>query len=165
MGFSPKHSTLVTLILNLRTHSITPQFHVVFDDSFSSIHSSSQRAPKIWEELITSPGARYEVMLDNQENPDLADEWLTEGEALARSNACREQILQSSLSPNLEESSPSQLEEVPTQDSSQLQREPKSDSHTDLPVVDEDHQVLDTDFDGDDLPSSSQQTEGTEAPT
>eukprot|EP00957_Ditylum_brightwellii_P198952 15164672-Ditylum_brightwellii.AAC.1 len=28
MGFSPKHSTLVGLILSLRTHSITPQFHV-----------------------------------------------------------------------------------------------------------------------------------------
>eukprot|EP00957_Ditylum_brightwellii_P148603 11314042-Ditylum_brightwellii.AAC.1 len=97
---------------------------MVFDDSFSSIHSSSQRALKIWEELITSPGARFEGMLDDQDEPELADEWLSEGEALARSNACQEQILQSSLSPNLEESSPSQLEEVPTQGSSQLQREP-----------------------------------------
>ena len=107
MGFSPRHSTLVTLILNLRTHSITPQYHVVFDDSFSSVHSSPQLAPKIWEELITSPGARFEVKLDDQDEAELADEWLSEGEALARSNARREQILKTSLSPNLEESSPS----------------------------------------------------------
>ena len=90
MGFSPSYSTLVTLILNLRTHSITPQYHVVFDDSFSSVHCSSQQAPKIWEELITSPGARFEVKLDDQDDLELADEWLSEGEALARLTAQRE---------------------------------------------------------------------------
>ena len=99
MGFSPKHSTLVTLVLNLRTHSITPQYHVVFDDSFTSVHSSPQQATKIWEELITSPGARFEVNLDNQDDLELADEWLTEGEGLARSNAQRERILRESSSP------------------------------------------------------------------
>ena len=107
MGFSPRHSTLVTLILNLRTHSITPQYHVVFDDSFSSVHCSSQQAPKIWEELITSPGARFEVKLDDQDEPELAGEWLSEGEALARSTAQREQILRDSLSPNIKDYSPS----------------------------------------------------------
>ena len=34
MGFSPHRSTLVPHVLNLITCSITPQFHVVFDDSF-----------------------------------------------------------------------------------------------------------------------------------
>ena len=107
MGFSPRHSTLVTLILNLRTHSITPQYHVVFDDSFSSVHCSSQQAPKIWEELITSPGARFEVKLDDQDDPEHADEWLSECDALARSNAQRDQILKEKLSYTIKDYSPS----------------------------------------------------------
>ena len=100
--------------MNIRTHTITSQYHVVFDDSFSSVHCSSQQAPKIWEELITSPGARFEVKLDDQDDPELADEWLSKGEALARSNVQREQILKNSLSPNIDDYSPSQLQEAPT---------------------------------------------------
>ena len=36
MGFSPRHSTMVALVLNLVTSTVTPQFHVVFDDMFSA---------------------------------------------------------------------------------------------------------------------------------
>ena len=154
MGFSPRHSTLVTLLLNLWTHSITSQHHVVFDDSFSSVHFSSQQAPKIWEELITSPGARFEVKLDDQDEPELADEWLSEGEALARSTAQREQILKVSLSPNIEDYSPSQLEEAPTQDSPQLQREHQPDSSPNIQERDDGHPNPSSNTDGDILPSS-----------
>ena len=37
MGFSKMHSTKVGLVLNLLTGSISPQFHVVFDDMFSTV--------------------------------------------------------------------------------------------------------------------------------
>ena len=74
-------------MINLKTHSITLQYHVVFDDSFSSVHCSSQQASKIWADSITSLGARFEVKLDDQDDPEVADEWLSEGEVLARLTA------------------------------------------------------------------------------
>ena len=38
VGFSNQHSSNVPLILNLQTGSISPQFHVVFDDKFSTVN-------------------------------------------------------------------------------------------------------------------------------
>jgi len=167
VGFSTRHSSLVTLILNFRTHSITPQYHVVFYDSFWSVHCSSQQAPKIWEELITSPGARFEVKLDDQDDPELPDEWLSEGEALARLSAQREQILKDSLSSNIEDYSPSWLVEAPTQDSPQLQREHQPESSPNIEERDDSHQIHSTNINGDVLPSSprlDEQVESSEAP-
>ena len=39
VGFSPRRSSLVHLVLNTRTGKISPQFHVVFDDWFTSVLS------------------------------------------------------------------------------------------------------------------------------
>lgn len=37
LGLSPKHSSDVPLIRNLQTGSISPQYHVMFDDMFSTV--------------------------------------------------------------------------------------------------------------------------------
>lgn len=37
LGFSPYHSTTIGLIRNLRTNNISPQYHVVYDDSFVTV--------------------------------------------------------------------------------------------------------------------------------
>ncbi len=42
VGFSPDHSSLVPLILNVATGKITPQFHVIFDDKFQTVMSLAQ---------------------------------------------------------------------------------------------------------------------------
>jgi hypothetical protein len=39
VGFSPHHSSLVPLVLNIATGKITPQFHVIFDDKFHTVMS------------------------------------------------------------------------------------------------------------------------------
>eukprot|EP00804_Cyclotella_cryptica_P001335 CCRYP_014115-RA/>CCRYP_014115-RA protein AED:0.38 eAED:-0.10 QI:0/0/0/1/1/1/2/0/180 len=39
VGFSPGLSSLVPLILNPRTQHISPQYHVIFDDAFSTVPS------------------------------------------------------------------------------------------------------------------------------
>ena len=39
VGVSPKHSSTVGRILNVRTGHVSPQFHVVFDDLFTSVPS------------------------------------------------------------------------------------------------------------------------------
>ena len=45
MGFSKIHSTQVGLVINLLTGSISPQYHVVFDDMFSTGMSSTATDP------------------------------------------------------------------------------------------------------------------------
>ena len=39
LGFSPLHSSLVPLVLNVATGRITPQYHVIFDDKFETVLS------------------------------------------------------------------------------------------------------------------------------
>jgi hypothetical protein len=66
VGFSSMHSSEVPLVLNLQTGSITPQFHVVFDDYFSTVQSVEREIdpPEHWAEvslenstfILTDPG-------------------------------------------------------------------------------------------------------------
>ena len=39
LGRSKQHASNVTLILNLQTGHISPQYHVVFDDNFKTMDS------------------------------------------------------------------------------------------------------------------------------
>ena len=52
MGFSKMHSSLVSLIFNQSTGSISPQFHVVFDDLFSTVHTNESETPREWSKLF-----------------------------------------------------------------------------------------------------------------
>ena len=97
MGFSPKHLTLMGLTLNIRTQSITPQFHVVFDDTFSSVHSNEEDLETILDALYPIPGSRLKVHLDYDTDSSLNEEWLTQEESDTRSNAERQKILRSSV--------------------------------------------------------------------
>ena len=40
IGFSKMHPTQIVLVINLLTGSISPQYHVVFDDMLSTVASS-----------------------------------------------------------------------------------------------------------------------------
>jgi hypothetical protein len=53
MGLSHLHSSNVPLVLNLATGSITPQFHVVFYDDFSTVSSVERETepPDNWADL------------------------------------------------------------------------------------------------------------------
>ena len=49
VGFSNVHTSDVPLILNLQTGSISPQYHVVFDDAFSTVNSTADDdTPPTW---------------------------------------------------------------------------------------------------------------------
>ena len=39
LGFSDEHITLVAMLRNLETNILIPQFHVVFDEKFSTIQN------------------------------------------------------------------------------------------------------------------------------
>ena len=45
MGLSPDHASTVSLVLILDTGAITPQFHVVFDDWFTTLTTSVDDLP------------------------------------------------------------------------------------------------------------------------
>ena len=55
LGRSPSHARNVALILNIQTGLVSPQYHVVFDDSFSTVqYLDSSTPPPNWTKLIAS---------------------------------------------------------------------------------------------------------------
>ena len=73
MGFSKMHLTQVRLFIDLLTGSISPQYHVVFDEMFSTMMSSTVADPEVWIRLVTSRNSRIHVMLDQEDDPYLDD--------------------------------------------------------------------------------------------
>jgi len=53
LGHSPRHSSIVALILNLQTGHISHQFHVQFDDFFETVRPSANNPETIskWQQL------------------------------------------------------------------------------------------------------------------
>ena len=75
-GFSPRHSSLVPLVLNPQTGKISPQFHVVFDNWFTSVLSvgaDDALKPSMWQILFSH--SRYHYMFDDHDAISLSDDW------------------------------------------------------------------------------------------
>jgi hypothetical protein len=91
MGFSNLHSSEVPLVLNLNTGSITPQFHVVFDDHFTTVSSIGQdnSPPNHWADLCleNSISILEDQETSNKSPMSLNDEWLTTEEMLEKQRA------------------------------------------------------------------------------
>ena len=92
VGYSKNHATSAGLILNRRTGYISPQFHVLYDDSFESVpgcdENQNQSLLEVdWPRIIDRQGGseiNYDLE-DIQEVPDhLHDSWLTEEERHAK---------------------------------------------------------------------------------
>ena len=87
LGWSPLHASTVPLILNLSTGHVSPQFHVVFDDWFSTV-STEDKAPlddihdDVWSKMFNDH--RFQAHFDDDDPMDLDDEWLTELERLEK---------------------------------------------------------------------------------
>jgi transposase InsO family protein len=62
MGFSERHSSLVPLVLNLATLSITPQYHVLFDDWFQTVDSNltTESFQNAWCDLFDNNRYHYQ---------------------------------------------------------------------------------------------------------
>ena len=99
LGFSRVHSSDVPLVLNLKTGHISPQYHVVFDDKFSSVplQSIDDEPPEFWN-VVDLDSLTYKVPLDNSSS-HLDDDWLTPEEVEQkqryelRANAIRKSYL------------------------------------------------------------------------
>ena len=53
LGVSPFHSSTVHLVLNPATRSITPQYHLVFNDTFSTAFFDDQFDHSTWTNLLS----------------------------------------------------------------------------------------------------------------
>ena len=85
IGFSPVHSLLVPLVLNVRTGKISPQYHVVFDEKFSAVNSlpSNKSLDTQWSRIFKLDREFYldleydqDCHLKTSHFPDLDSEWL-----------------------------------------------------------------------------------------
>jgi hypothetical protein len=77
MGFSKFHSSLIGLVLNKSTGTITAQYHCIYDDAFTTVPSASGDIDKAaWTTLISCPSARLRIILDEDTDVTLHDEWL-----------------------------------------------------------------------------------------
>jgi hypothetical protein len=63
---------------------------LVFDDMCTSVHSDPDMEPDTWRQLITSFSCRLQVVVDNDDNPDLVDDWHTPDERLLRDDTRRQ---------------------------------------------------------------------------
>jgi hypothetical protein len=57
LGVSKLHSSTVHLILNPETGAISPQYHCVFDDTFSTVWADGNFDPNVWENLLQQPNS------------------------------------------------------------------------------------------------------------
>jgi len=77
LGLSPKHSSNVPLVLKIATGHISPQYHCVFDDCFSTVATDVDKLPNLeakpWSDLFE--GSRFQYPFDDGEVPTLDDEY------------------------------------------------------------------------------------------
>ena len=96
LGFSPNHSTHCSLVLNLSTGRVSPQFHVVYDERFSTVPNTDHGGPANpdhfneveWARLIETGHEHLyndaESQQEINELPPLHPEWLEPHEVVER---------------------------------------------------------------------------------
>jgi hypothetical protein len=79
LGHSPRHAQTVPVVLNRCTGLCSPQYHVVFDDHFTTVpHTDNPNPPNNWPDLFEHN--TLNVLADEPELADtlpLAPEWTT----------------------------------------------------------------------------------------
>lgn len=108
LGFSEKHSSLVGKILNIVTGYVSPQYHVVYDERFTTVTSTALQIEALnggvtgftldeWNELIVNGYERNEALqeaeLDGTVLPELDADWLSPAEIAEREDLRRRRLL------------------------------------------------------------------------
>ena len=63
LGHSHDHASNVALVLNLTTGLVSPQYHVIFDDTFSTVdYIHSRNEPSNWENLCKHHTEEYQMV-------------------------------------------------------------------------------------------------------
>ena len=76
LRISKHHSSTVNLVLNPETGVISPQYHCVFDDTFSTVWSNVQFDPAIWECLVQQVDRHFTVEPDANGQVSLPNDFI-----------------------------------------------------------------------------------------
>ena len=101
VGLSPVHANTIPLILFCDTLAISPQFHVVFDDWFTTVISQQveDEAPPWWETLFGDDRFHYRFDTEDDAGYD-ADGWLrAQLQAYDKFTAQRERVQRNATVP------------------------------------------------------------------
>jgi hypothetical protein len=82
-GYQSQPRQFRSLVCNLQTGSITPQFHLVFDDFFETVFSEGEQEPDVWPKLVVFQSFANDFD-DDDYRPKLGDEWLNPTELESR---------------------------------------------------------------------------------
>jgi hypothetical protein len=83
LGISPTHSSTTGLVLNLRTGHVSPQYHVVYDDEFTTVPNAESGGlfnaerpfdADRWQNLVKA-GTERVIVADDVELPPLHRDW------------------------------------------------------------------------------------------
>jgi hypothetical protein len=78
VGVSPVHSESIGVVRNLNTGYITPQYHIVYDDWFETVHAPADQVPPEWENMCVFQ--KFQVEFGPEDNPPpLSAEWNEKG--------------------------------------------------------------------------------------
>ena len=87
LGHSKHHASSVAMVLNLATNIITPQYHVVIDDWFTTCASHIPSPALIDQWATMFPDGLFSVLTDS-DDAGISEDWLLEDE-LARRRSLR----------------------------------------------------------------------------
>ena len=89
MGLSPDHASSVHLVLDVNTGAITPQFHVVFDDRFTTVATSVDDLPEFsssaWSKMFGD--SEYQFTRDEDETQFDEEDSLTSEDITTRQSS------------------------------------------------------------------------------
>jgi hypothetical protein len=85
VGFSEEHSSTVALVYNPTTQHVSPQYHVIFDDTFSTVPAlaSESKRDELFEKLYDNgSGDSVEYYIDSKDADAgrVTDSWIESGE-------------------------------------------------------------------------------------
>ncbi|KAL7547062.1 hypothetical protein ACHAWF_010384 [Thalassiosira exigua] len=134
VGHSPAHAGSVALVLNPATGHVSPQFHVVFDDNFTTVpYMKNDSVPPNWAELVdTSCDDISDEQFQLQY--ELASTWLSNDVASSSdpSASAREGVLGAPTCPDSSQGPRPDSSQEPRPDSSQGPRPDSSQGTNDL---------------------------------
>jgi hypothetical protein len=78
VGFSEEHSSLAPLVYNPRTQHVSPQYHVIFDDKFSTVPSLYTEAERDvrWQTLFDTIDRDLYIDPEDIDAGQVQDSWL-----------------------------------------------------------------------------------------
>ena len=96
LGHFQSHARNVSLVLNPKTGLVSPQFHVVIDDDFSTVPSlRAGTMPDNWQQLVCNSREK-----STDGFYDITKTWLTEEEDISADTATNQAIESANSCPN-----------------------------------------------------------------